>query len=169
MCHLETLRLKLENIQLIDAKEVYENFTAEVIQYMYPAVNQDIEETKRFIQSMINARDNGTDYVFTVRNKENREFIGVAGLHGLQKEVPELGIWTKVHSHGNHYGRESIGPLIQLAKEKGFKKLIYPVDRKNIASRKIPEFYGGKIIKEGVLVKTPDGRTLDEVIYEIVI
>lgn len=96
-----------------------------------------------------------------------REFLGIVGLHDLNNDIPELGIWTKTNSHGNHYGREAIGGLIKYAQERGNTKLIYPVDKKNIASKKIPLFYGGKVMVSNKLVTTLDGRTLDEEIYEI--
>jgi hypothetical protein len=43
---------------------------------------------------------------------------------------------------------------------------IYPVDRRNIASRKIPESLNGKIIQE-YQVKISSEKTLDMVVYKI--
>lgn len=105
--------------------------------------------------------------MYAITLKETAEFLGIAGLHNLNNDMPELGIWTKISSHGNHYGREAIGGLIEYAKEQGYTKLIYPVDKKNIASKKIPLFYGGELIISNNLVITPDGRTLDEEVYKI--
>ena len=99
--------------------------------------------------------------------KSNDDFIGLVGLHNLKNEVPELGIWTKLESHGNHYGREAIGGLIDYAHVLKIKKLYYPVDRRNISSKKIPLFYGGKLIVDYKEVKTLDGRILEEEVYEI--
>ena len=47
-----------------------------------------------------------------------------------------------------------------------FDYLIYPVDRANIPSRKIPESLGG-IIFEEKKTKTMSGGVLDEVVYKI--
>ena len=47
------------------------------------------------------------------------------------------------------------------------KKLYYPVDRRNISSKKIPLFYGGKLIVDYKEVKTLDDRILEEEVYEI--
>ena len=41
------------------------------------------------------------------------------------------------------------------------------VDRRNIASKKIPLFYGGKLIVDYKEIKTSDGRILEEEVYEI--
>lgn len=35
-----------------------------------------------------------------------------------------LVIWTKIYSHGNHYGREAIGGAIDYTKSLGVKKYI---------------------------------------------
>lgn len=90
-------------------------------------------------------------------------------MHNLDRDTPELGIWTKISSHGNHYGKEAIGGLIEFAKNQGYLKLIYPVDKRNISSKKIPIYYGGKLIENNKIETTPDGRTLDEEVYEIVL
>jgi len=47
-----------------------------------------------------------------------------------------------------------------------FNYLIYPVDKKNIASRKIPEKNGGKIMEEKK-TKGMAGNELDEYVYWI--
>ena len=47
-----------------------------------------------------------------------------------------------------------------------FDYAIYPVDKANIASRKIAESLGGMVIKER-RVKTMRGSYLDEVVYKI--
>ena len=44
--------------------------------------------------------------------------------------------------------------------------LVYPVDKRNIASRKIPERLGGRIISERT-VQNESGSVLDEVVYRI--
>lgn len=164
---LETARLHLVPITKKYAADIFNNFTREVTTYMFPCPPKEIKETERFVEICEKQRAAKTDCVFAITLKETSEFLGVAGLHDLNSESPELGIWTKTASHGNHYGREAIGGLIEYAKKLGYTKLIYPVDKRNIASKKIPLFYGGNLVESDRLVKTPDGRTLDEEVYEI--
>ncbi len=166
---IETNRLILIPVTQKYTSDIFENFTEDVTIYMFPCPAKEISETENIVESWVKQRINKTDYVYAITLKENSEFLGLVGLHNLNNNIPELGIWTKVHSHGNHYGREAIGGLIELAKKQGYTKLIYPVDKKNIASKKIPLFYGGKLIDSNKLVATPDGRTLDEEVYEIVL
>ncbi|QSH40756.1 GNAT family N-acetyltransferase [Lentisphaerota bacterium ZTH] len=69
--------------------------------------------------------------------------------------------------HGNKYGLEAIKLLFDWAvKNIEFDYLVYPVDRKNIPSRKIPEALGWTIFKESKR-KTMANTTLDSVFYRI--
>ena len=134
---------------------------------MFPSPAKNIDETQNVVHMFIEQHKNKTDYVYAITLKSTDEFIGLVGLHNLKNEVPELGIWTKLESHGNHYGREAIGGLIDYARVLKIKKLYYPVDRRNISSKKIPLFYGGKLIVDYKEVKTLDDRILEEEVYEI--
>jgi RimJ/RimL family protein N-acetyltransferase len=80
---------------------------------------------------------------------------------------PELGIWTKKSSHNNGYGIEAMNGLIEwVNKNIKFDYLKYPVDKRNKASRRIPERNNGKIVKE-YKNKGLGGKELDEVEYWI--
>lgn len=165
--NIETNRLLLIPINENYTREIFENFNENVITYMLPTVAKNINETQEVVDRFIEQRKNNTDYVYAITIKETGAFIGLVGLHNFKNEIPELGVWTKVESHGNHYGREAIGGVIKHARELGIRKMCYPVDRRNIASRKIPLFYGGKLIADYKEVKTLDGRTLEVEEYEI--
>lgn len=165
--NIETSRLLLVPVSEAHVKDVFEHFNQDIITYMAPAVLKDIEETTDVIHKFVDQRKNNTDYIYTITLKTEGEFIGIAGLHHLKDKIPELGIWTKLASHGNHYGREAIGGLLGYAKKLGIQKLCYPVDRRNVASKKIPLFYGGICATAYLEVETPDGRILEEEIYEI--
>lgn len=169
LMNIETSRLILVPVSEIHIKDVFENFNEKIITYMEPEVLKNIGEASKIVLRFIEDRKNNEDYVYAITLKSSGEFIGIAALHNLKDEIPELGIWSKINSHGNHYGREAVGGLIYCAKSLGVKKLCYPVDRRNIASIKIPLFYGGKLIREYKKLKTQDGRVLEEEVYEILI
>ena len=85
----------------------------------------------------------------------------IALLDQMSKGRVEIGIGRGI------YGREAIKILRHWAIENiDFDYAIYPVDKANIASRKIAESLGGMVIKERK-VKTMRGRYLDEVVYKI--
>lgn len=165
--NIVTSRLILIPVSENHIKDIYINFNEKVISYMIPSVAKDIDETRQVVKKFIDQRKNNTDYVYAITLKNNGEFIGVVGLHDLKEGVAKLGIWTKITSHNNHYGREAVGGMIEYGSKVGLKRLLYPVDRRNIPSKKIPLFYGGKLVVDYKEVQTPDGRILEEEIYEI--
>ena len=63
--------------------------------------------------------------------------------------LSEPGIWLKKDAHGKRYGREAIRIVSNRAVDNlDFDYLVYPVDRDNIPSRKIPESMGGLVFEE---------------------
>ncbi len=166
--NLTTKRLVLKPITTEFIGVIFENFTDEVTTYMFPDPAKDIDETTQVVDMFINQREVGTDLVYAITLVDTGEFLGLAGLHGLKnKEMPELGIWTKLSCHGNHYGREAVGGVIEHAKNLGHKKLLYPVDRRNIASKKIPLYFNAELINPYKEEITPSGKVLEEEIYVI--
>lgn len=165
--NLITERLLLVPVSQRHTQEIFEHFNKKIITYMSPAVADNISETHRVVRGFIEQRKNNTDYVYAIALKTSGEFVGLVGLHHLKDKIPELGIWIKLEAHGNHYGREAIGAVINVAKTLGLKKLCYPVDRKNTPSKKIAFFYGGELAGNGKTVETQDGRVLELETYQI--
>lgn len=165
--NIETSRLILIPVSEDHIEEIFKYFNKQVTTYMIASEAKDIDETCEVVQKFIKQRKNNTDYVYAITLKASNEFIGLVGVHNLQEEIPKLGIWTKIGSHGNHYGREAIGGVLEYAKSLEIEKMHYPVDRRNVPSKSIPIFYGGKLIIDYKEIKTADGRTLEEEIYEI--
>ncbi len=164
---LESKRLILKPISRKWSKDIFHAFTPEVTKYMSPSPAKDINGTYSFIDEYIKKRKAGTDLLFVILDKKNQEFIGCCGLHHIDRKTPELGVWTKTDSHGNGYGREAVACLYSWAKEnQNYDYLIYPCDKRNIASCKIAELLGGTVYKEndeqGGL-----GQTLHLVSYKI--
>lgn len=141
MDNIKTNRLILTPVNLSHVKDIFLNFTDEVTQYMYPKPAQKIEETKNIVINFISQRLQKNDYVFSIIR--NEEFLGLVGLHQLKDSIPEVGIWTKISARGYHYGREAVGGILEFSKKCGYNKLFYPVDTRNIASKKIALFYQG--------------------------
>ncbi len=164
---ITTKRLILTSLTEDYIIDINKYFTIDVTKYMYPTIAKDIYETTNIVKSMISNIEKKTDLIYVIIKKENSEFIGLAGLHNLKSDKPEIGIWTKINSHGNGYGREAIGGLIKYAKELEYKSLIYPVDKNNIASKKIPLAYNGYLVDIEKEKKTKDGRILNIETYEI--
>ncbi len=170
--HMEinTDRLKLLPINHKFEEDIFNNFTPQVTTYMTPTPAKNIQETRDIISKFLKDWANQTDYVFAITLKDTDEFIGLTGIHALKSNRPTLGIWTKTSSHGNHYGREAIGGIINLAKTLNLPKVFYPVDKRNIASEKIAIFYNGhKLLSDFKESITSDNRLLLLETYEIIL
>ena len=165
---ITTKRLNLLPVTDDYAEDMFREFTPGITRYMIPSSPKDISETKAFIAETTKLRSQNTDLVLVILDKDTREFLGVCGLHPRQNpRQPEFGIWLKASAHGHGYGREAITGLYEWALqtiEADF--FIYPVDKANIPSKKIPESLGGEIFGEKE-VPTMHGGTLDEIVFKI--
>ena len=82
--------------------------------------------------------------------QENKRIFGKRrDTYRLTPKTPELGIWIKKSAHGHGYGKEAVVALKEWANENiEYEYILYPVVDENYASRRIPEFLGGKIARE---------------------
>ncbi|MUL37137.1 GNAT family N-acetyltransferase [Gloeocapsopsis dulcis] len=164
---ISTTRLLLKPISMEYKKNIFSEFTQEITTYMYPCTAQDISETETFINDSISEMADGWGLVLVILKRNCQEFLGCAGLHRIDRKNPELGIWLKKIAHGNKYGLETVTAIKNWAdKNLEYKYLRYPVDKANIASRKIPEALGGKIVDEYYKINM-SGKSLDIVEYRI--
>jgi RimJ/RimL family protein N-acetyltransferase len=165
---LEGPRTLLKPIAPEHAGEIFKEFTPEITTYMFPWSPAHLSETEDFIADASKQRAAGTDLVFVILDKESSEFLGVCGLHGTNNpQQPEFGIWLKKAAHKKSLGREAICVLKEWSEQTlSVENFVYPVDRKNQPSRRIPETLGGKIVGEK-RVKTMSGGELDLLVYLI--
>lgn len=146
---ISTNRLLLKPISMQYQEEILFEFTDEITTYMIPRSLKKISETEAFLNESIAGIKNSSNLGLVILKKESQEFLGCAGLHDINQKDPELGIWLKKAAHGNKYGLEAITAIKHWADENlDYSSLRYPVDRANIASRKIPQALGGKIVEE---------------------
>lgn len=164
---ISTNRLLLKPISIQYKQDIFLEFTQEITTYMYPRPAKDILETEAFINNSITDQKSGSHLVFVVLTKASQEFLGCTGIHNINRKDPELGIWLKKAAHGNKYGLEAIAAIKDWADTNlEYEFLRYPVDQANIASRKIPEALGGKIIRKYDKTNM-SGNTLHLVEYKI--
>lgn len=164
---IESERLKMVPTSEDYAEDIFREFTDEITRFMMPKTPQKIEETLEFIRTSKKAMEKGEELEVIILDKNTGEFIGHGGIRKLNTNTPVLGIWIKKSSHGQKFGREAVKALKEWAdKNLKYKYLEYPVDKRNIPSRKIAESLGGTIARE--LKKTNmAGNLLDEVEYRI--
>ena len=165
---IETPRLILKPVSLDYAEVVFKSFTPAVARYTFPRSPEKIEETIGFITGSIESSQIGVGVDLLILNRKTGEFCGLCGLSGQNDtRNPEFGVWLAESAHGNGFGKEAIVYLrlwaIANLDVDGF---LYPVDRNNIASRRIPESLNGVVIDEQIK-PTMSGGTLDCLIYRI--
>ncbi|MEH1804321.1 GNAT family N-acetyltransferase [Nostoc sp.] len=164
---LESKRLILQTISLEHTEDVFREFTSEITTFMYPKPAQSLSETEKIIREMILQRENHADLVLVILKKDGLEFLGICEVGAIDTQTPELGIWLKKSAHGHSFGREAIDALKDwVDKNLEYNYLSYPVDKRNIPSRKIAESLGGKIFREFQQINK-SGDLLDEVEYRI--
>ena len=165
---IETQRLLLRPIRTEDARAIFPEFNERITRFMVPEPGRDMSVTEAFIESALAKLRSGEDLQLVITDKHTGEFLGCSGLHSRREPLrPELGIWVKESAHGKAFGREAISGLKEWAdRSLRYEYLVYPVDRANIASRRIPESLGGEIFRQEV-VERPGRAPLDEVIYRI--
>ena len=162
-----TPRLKISPINQKYASIIFSSFTKDIVKYMYPRSPDKIEETIEFIKTSLAGIENGSNLQMVILNKDNDNFIGCLGLHDINTRTPEIGIWIRKEYHGYNYGKEAVRYLVfWVAANLEFSYLRYPVDRRNVPSRRIPESLGGIIEKEFKSI-SQSGFELDEVEYRI--
>jgi len=162
-----TNRLILKAIEECFVKDIFDEFTLNITTFMYPQPSGNIEDTWEFVRSSMEGLKEGTNLQLVILDKVTSEFLGCCGLHNLNEREPELGIWLKKSAHRNGYGLEAITGIIEWTRlNMDFVHLKYPVDKNNYASRRIPEFFNGKLVKEYTHTNIM-GKELDIVEYWI--
>lgn len=164
---IETERLLIVPITMEYLEIIFREFQEPITEFMYPKPPVKIEETKQFIEGSLDGLKDGNNLQMVVLEKATGDFLGCAGLHELDKDDPELGIWIKKSAHGKKYGREAMAGIKKWADENiKYSYIRYPVAAQNIPSRKIPESLGG-VVKKEYDKKMLSGRTYHMVEYWI--
>lgn len=157
----------LEPISRFDAEEIFTGFDYSIGRYLYPSPPKDIGETFQFIDSAIRTMEQGSNIQLVIRDSRTYEFLGCVGLHNIDLDAPELGVWLKKSAQGQHIGRRAVQGLYSWAcRNLPHKGFIYPVDIDNVPSRKIAESLDGVVVKQYREV-TKDKRVLNVVEYFI--
>ncbi len=146
---IPTSRLLLQTISMKYKEDIFREFNQQITTYMYTNPPKNISDTEDFINDSLLEIKKGENLVLVILNKNSFKFLGCTGIHEINSNEPELGIWLKKSAHGKGYGLETIIGLKTWAeKNLDFQHLVYCADKANIPSRRIPEKLGGKIIRE---------------------
>lgn len=145
---IKTSRLDLRPIGIEDVPSIFACFTHNVAKYMTPKPADDISETQAFVGAAVQAFNEQKDLQLVI--EINFEFIGLIGLHSRKgPTTPEIGLWLKEEAWGKGYGVESVIALIDWTREHlEFDEFVYPVDKRNSSSKRIPLRLGAKLVSQ---------------------
>jgi GNAT superfamily N-acetyltransferase len=164
---IPTRRLLLRPITREYDEIIFREFTDEITHYMFPKPSENIEGVRGFITSAMRKLEAGIDLQTVILDKSTLEFLGCAALHAIGRPDPELGVWVRKSAHGRKIGLEAVTGLVDWARKNiSFDHLRYPVDRRNVSSRRIAEANAG-IVRTEYRKPNEKGFELDEVEYWI--
>lgn len=139
---INTNRLILKPVDEKYIDDINTSFTQDITKYMPFNPNGDRNEIVNFVESSNRNLIKKTDIVFVVLNLEMK-FIGCCGIHNINKESVEVGLWLRKEYQSQGFGTEITSALIDFIEQNfEFDYIIYPVDKENIKSKKIPEKLG---------------------------
>lgn len=144
--HIESGRLSLRPFSAGDADATFPYITLSLTRWRSWEPPVDRTSFDRIWQAWLPAIAEGTDLVFTVRQRDSGSFLGLAGLHHVQNASAELGIWIREDRHREGIGREAVSLVAGWASGAlGIEHFTYPVAEQNHPSRRIAESLGGVV------------------------
>jgi ribosomal-protein-alanine N-acetyltransferase len=158
---IPTEKLILGPVELSDLQNMYEIRTnSQVAKYINRDINKSLEDIRQFIETV---RKN--DFYFTIKTKECNKFIGTITLWNIDwsKKYAEIGYELLPRFQGKGLMSEAVKGILDYAfNEAGFQHIEAYTHHENIASRKLLEGIGFKLITDKV-----DSDNLDNLIYGI--
>lgn len=166
---LESERLVLVKPEECHAEEILRAFDRETTRYMCPKADETMEEVLGFLNFVQKGIEEMTSYNYALIVKETGEFIGCGGIENVQGPIAEFGIWIKKEAYHHGYGREAVRCLYEAARTcSEYEGFIYPVDRRNLSSRRIAEALGGVCDETDVNFRlNGNGQDLELITYHI--
>lgn len=139
---LETKRLKLRELDLIDAKDFYDlNSNPNVIKYTGDSAFKSIDEAKKFLENYQDYKLNGYGR-WAVILKETNQFIGWCGLKLDDKET-DIGFRFFEEDWNKGYATESAIACVDYGfEELKLRRIIGRAMKKNVWSIRVLEKIG---------------------------
>ncbi|OXI77985.1 GNAT family N-acetyltransferase [Burkholderia sp. AU33423] len=154
--HIESDRLSIKPFSAGDAGAAFPCITPTLTRFMAWEPPPDRASFDRIWRAWLPSIADGSDFVFTVRQRDCGMFLGLAGLHHVTIAGAELGVWIREDRHREGIGREAVGLVVEWAcATLGIRRFTYPVAEANEPSRRIAESLGGTVVQRGETPKYP--------------
>ena len=141
-----TDRLSLRRLRYEDAEEIFYTYASkpEVTRFVSWPTHKTLQDTNAFLRYAINAWDEGTDYTFAVRLKDNNRLIGSIGVINENGKL-QFGYVFSPTQWNKGYATEVCVCLMHLLRtQPGVHRIQSFVDAENVSSAKV-------LIKSGLI------------------
>lgn len=143
---IESGRLSMRPFGPADAADAFACITPSLTRFMSWEPPGSRAAFDAVWQAWLPAMAAGSESVFAIRARRDGTFLGLAGVHRMHADDPELGIWIREDRHGHGFGREAVGLAARWASPRiRAASFLYPVAEANVASRRIAESLGGVV------------------------
>lgn len=141
----ESERLSFVPISLEYLTDYQSNLTPKVAEFLSFDAMDNAAIWAEFIKRSEIEYKRGACIVLVVLDKQDKSFLGSCGIHDINVENVELGLWLKESSQGKGYGSEILQKLMDIVKEFiPTKGIIYNLEQDNVSSIKLCEKFGFK-------------------------
>lgn len=89
---IPTARLTLRPFTALDADEVYTCITPTLTRFMSWEPSKTRQEFDHVWQQWLIHIEQKKELIYVIRQSQNKEFIGLIGLHHIQTNTPEIGL-----------------------------------------------------------------------------
>ena len=153
---LETERLRLRELKIEDAEEVFKNWTSDddVSKYVRWCTHKNVEETKGYLKQEIKRCSEGNYFTWGIVIKETNELIGAISAFPSEDERYEIGYNISKKHWNNGYTTEALKKVLEyLTNEIGIYRYICAHNVLNVASGKVMMKAGFKYVKDDTYEK----------------
>ncbi|TDS64306.1 GNAT family N-acetyltransferase [Myroides indicus] len=145
--------------------DLMKNLTRDVTRYLSFDLIPNPLFIKLYVQSSETEYARGAAIVLAIKDKKTNEFLGSCGIHDINEESAELGLWLKSEAQGKGLGVEIVHTLLKIAKDEcKVKCAVYSVEKDNSASHVIAEKVGFKKDFEFILEPTAIKNRMREMV-----
>jgi RimJ/RimL family protein N-acetyltransferase len=160
MIGILTERLAIRPFDDGDAAETFAAITPGLTRFMNWEPPSSLQTFAEVWRCWLPAMSAGSELHLVIRAAQ--EFVGIAGLHDLREDQPEVGLWIKEAAQGNGYGQEAMAVLLAWASQRfGPLAFRWPAAVDNAPSRRLARRLGG------ILVGTFDRPKYAGVLYQV--
>jgi len=145
---IKSQRLRLKLFTAGDADEVFAAITPAITRFMQWEPPRSPSAFAEVWRSWLVSILDGSDLHFVVRWLADDRCLGLVGLHAARTACPEIGIWIREDAQANGIGGEAVAAVAAWASvELDPDCFAYPVAEENVASRRIAERLGGRVVE----------------------